>query len=358
MKKILAGILSAAAVLSLQMPAFAIDQGARTYQITNITGNPLNEDGEQFSIGDTAQPGQTVYFTLPVTLADWADSSKDVRISTRKEKNSKLIKSIKVVEKKLTNSSKNTIYVPNQQNPTSNDYAQFYTNQRNSYIALELSEMTGVDEQKIEFSVTFTARKPAVLCYGKRTDTKNDAVTENGVTRYTQFFNGKSGDKLTLTGTLYVGNQEEDGDSASVTVGNRGVTIRPEKNVTNEVVFEGSDTYATLTYKANSNPSKFYAAMSTKWPSSLSSKFRNTDAVIRKFTAAAIPASGRATLALNNPFDSGTDPDDVYIYTADSKGKLRDITRTVTYNEDDDTFELQTRTLTTYILSNERVSTK
>lgn len=163
---------------------------------------------------------------------------------------------------------------------------------------------------------------------------------------------------MTLTGTLYVGNQEEDGDSASVTVGNKGVTIRPEKNVTNEVVFEGSDTYATLTYKANSNPSKFYAAMSTKWPSSLSSKFHNTDAVIRKFTAATIPASGRATLALNNPFDSDIDPDDVYIYTADSKGKLRDITRTVTYNEDDDTFELQTRTLTTYILSNERVSTK
>lgn len=79
----------------------------------------------------------------------------------------------------------------------------------------------------------------------------------------------------------------------SVTVGNKGVTIRPEKNVTNEVVFEGSDTYATLTYKANSNPSKFYAAMSTKWPSSLSSKFHNTDAVIRKFTAATIPASGR-----------------------------------------------------------------
>ena len=80
--------------------------------------------------------------------------------------------------------------------------------------------------------------------------------------------------------------------------------------------------------------------------------------MIRKFTAATIPASGRATLALNNPFDSDIDPDDVYIYTADSKGKLRDITRTVTYNEDDDTFELQTRTLTTYILSNERVSTK
>ena len=65
MKKILAGILSAAAVLSLQMPAFAIDQGARTYQITNITGNPLNEDGGQFSIGDTASRDKRCILPCP-----------------------------------------------------------------------------------------------------------------------------------------------------------------------------------------------------------------------------------------------------------------------------------------------------
>ncbi|MCQ4735623.1 hypothetical protein, partial [Anaerotruncus colihominis] len=98
-----------------------------------------------------------------------------------------------------------------------------------------------------------------MLCYGKRTDTKNDEVTENGVTRYTQFFNGKSGDKLTLTGTLYVGNQEEDGDSASVTVGNKGVTIRPEKNVTN-VFF---DRYETTYFR---NGARRKPASKTKEP--------------------------------------------------------------------------------------------
>ena len=51
------------------------------------------------------------------------------------------------------------------------------------------------------------------------------------------------------------------------------------------------------------------------------------------------------------------DPGDIYIYTADSKGNLKDITRTVYYNSDEDTFELQTRTLTTYILSDKRVKT-
>ena len=51
MKKLLAGILAAAVILPLQMPAFAIDQGARTYQITAVTGDPLNENGEQFSMG-------------------------------------------------------------------------------------------------------------------------------------------------------------------------------------------------------------------------------------------------------------------------------------------------------------------
>jgi len=112
---------------------------------------------------------------------------------------------------------------------------------------------------------------------------------------------------------------------------------------------------ATLTFKANDDPDKFYAKLSTKWTSALLAKFRNTDAVIRAFSPATIDSSSRATLALNNPFDEDVDPEDVYIYALNSKGALVNATTSFTYNEDDDTFEIKTRTLTTYIISDVRV---
>ena len=188
--------------------------------------------------------------------------------------------------------------------------------------------------------------------------TVNDNGTTVNTLKYLRFFDGRQNDKLTLTGNLYVANPQEEGD-ATVEVGSKGVTIKPERNSVNEITFEGADTVATLTFRANNNPRKFLARLTTSWPNAaLSNKFRSTDAVIRKFSPATIDATSRATLSLNNPFAyDDVDPEDVYIYTADSKGNLKDITRTVYYNSDEDAFELQTRTLTTYIISDKRVKT-
>ena len=259
------------------------------------------------------------------------------------------------------------MYKRQQQDPTGKDYAAYKTSERRAYLAVELADTAVPEEVKVQFTATFTAKKPVVLCYGKRKVSEGEfekvqTVNDNGTTvntlKYLRFFDGKQNDKLTLTGNLYVANPQEEGD-ATVEVGSKGVTIKPERNSVNEISFEGEDTVATLTFRANNNPRKFLARLSTSWPTTaLSNKFRNTDAVIRKFSPATIDATSRATLSLNNPFAyDEVDPGDVYIYTADSKGNLKDITRTVYYNADEDAFELQTRTLTTYILSDKRVKT-
>lgn len=370
MKKLLAALLAAVTILSLAAPALAAGPaaGSQSYAIYKVTGNPVDGNGRQFNANDTVSPGQTIYYALPETMAAWVDNASNFRLSTRKTSNGKLIKSIKLVEKKLTGtSSAQTVYLPNQQDPTGKDYAAYKTGERRAYLAVELADTAVPEEVKVQFTATFTAKKPVVLCYGKRKVSEGEfekvqTVNDNGTTvntlKYLRFFDGKQNDKLTLTGNLYVANPQEEGD-ATVEVGSKGVTIKPERNSVNEISFEGADTVATLTFRANNNPRKFLARLTTSWPNAaLSNKFRNTDAVIRKFSPATIDATSRATLSLNNPFAyDEVDPEDVYIYTADSKGNLKDITRSVYYNSDEDAFEVQTRTLTTYILSDKRVKT-
>lgn len=370
MKKLMAALFAAVTIISLAAPALAAGPaaGSQSYAIYKVTGNPIDGNGRQFNANDTVSPGQTIYYALPETMAAWVDSASNFRLSTRKTSNGKLIKSIKLVEKKLTGASgAQTIYIPNQQDPTGKDYAAYKTSERRAYLAVELADTAVPEEAKVQFTATFTAKKPVVLCYGKRKVSEGEfekvqTVNDNGTTvntlKYLRFFDCRQNDKLTLTGNLYVANPQEEGD-ATVEVGSKGVTIKPERNSVNEITFEGADTVATLTFRANNNPRKFLARLTTSWPNAaLSNKFRSTDAVIRKFSPATIDATSRATLSLNNPFAyDDVDPEDVYIYTADSKGNLKDITRTVYYNSDEDAFELQTRTLTTYIISDKRVKT-
>ena len=118
MKKLLAAILAAVTILSLAAPALAAGPaaGSQSYAIYKVTGNPVNGDGRQFNANDTVSPGQTIYYALPETMAAWVDSASNFRLSTRKTSNGKLIKSIKLVEKKLTGTSgASTVYIPNQQ---------------------------------------------------------------------------------------------------------------------------------------------------------------------------------------------------------------------------------------------------
>lgn len=344
MKKVIATILAAAMLLSLSITAFAAQDPVST-NIINVTGNPITEKGVQKKADDTFTPGQTIYYLLPSNIADTLNNTKNARVTVKKIKNSKMIKSVKLVEKKLTTSGQ-AYTVPAFQTKDGKAVAvndSQKATSRNTYIAVELNETTGSDEYKIQFSVTFTAKKAFELKYGTLKD--NDVF----------FTSTGSGDKLVLNATLYVQNDVESGDGGEVTVGTTGKTIKPVGNDYNEITFEAEDTFATLTFKANNNPDKFYAKLSTKWTSTLLAKFKNTDAVIRKFSPATIDCVSRATLALNNPFGEDVDPDDVYIYTADSKNRLKNVTSQFTYNEDDDTFETRTRSLGTYIISDRKV---
>ncbi|RGX54354.1 hypothetical protein DWV16_14360 [Anaerotruncus sp. AF02-27] len=350
MKKLLAAILAGAMLLSLNITAFAATAKTTTVNITNLTGNPVDEDGNPIKYDDSVEPNQTIYFLIPPAAAKQLNDSKITKVSVRKTKNSKLVKSVKLVEKRLTTNSKLVASVPTgtiKENKW--EYSLLPLNKRYSYLAVELNDMTGSDEYKVQMDVTFTGKSSKDANYKEfpLIGAPNDK------------FKFAKGDKLTLSTSFFVANKTESGDDASITVGKKGLTIKPVKNETNEINFENdSDALATLTFKATSNPDKFYAKLSTKWTSDLLAKFKNTDAVIRKFSAATIDSTSRATLALANPFDPDDyDVDRVYIYSVGANNKLTNVTSKFTYNEDDDTFETKTRTLGTWIISDVKIKT-
>ncbi|MEM1484703.1 hypothetical protein V6615_07440 [Oscillospiraceae bacterium PP1C4] len=349
MKKLIAVTLAALMSLSVSVTAFAANPVER--KLTELTSNPISEDGVAYNAGDSVTPNQTIYFLIPNSAAAKLNDSKTTKVSIRKTKNAKLVKSVKLVEKKITTTSGNYIVpVVNTLDPTKKT-DNVPMNQRNTYLAVELNDTTGTDEYKVELAVSFTAKKADVnFTYGNAS-----SVPANANFLATPL---KNGDKLTLNASFYVANKADSGDT-SVTVGNKGMIIKPVKNDINEVIFESDDTLATLTFKANSNPDKFYAKLTTKWTSDLLAKFKNTDAVIRRFTPATIDSSSRAVLMLNNPFDEdAVDTDDVYIYTVDSKGVLTNVTSSFTYDEDEDAFVTKTRTLGTWIISDTKIKLK
>ena len=294
MKKTLSAALAAMLALGAAVPAFAAVQ-TKEMEISSLSGGLVLEDGTQQSLNTSVLPSQTVYFLLPDSIASLVSSNKDYRLSVRKQRNSKLVKSVEIVEKRLT-SSKKTVYLPNVASPANRpgavandpEWAAYSTKDRNTYLAVELNDTTSDQEYKIQLTATFTARKDNVsIYYGNKSIRK----AGSGTPIYTM----NDGDKLALNVSFFVANQVQEGEDSDVTVGKTGKTIKPARNSENTVTFEGEDTLAVLSFKANSNPEKFYAKLTTKWPSGLLSKFQNTDAVVRQFSAATIPASSRAT---------------------------------------------------------------
>lgn len=354
MKKLIAAAMAAVLALGVQVTAFATAVNTKTSDITALTGLPINENGKQVAAaGDSIAPNQKIYYLLPPEAAKYLNDSKAFKLSVRKTTNGKYVNSVKLVEKKLLSSSGTNYYVPAGSGAITTDPATYKTyaaNARNTYLEVDLKDTTSTDEFKVELTASFTARKA------------NAGTGIQYAGGATQFFgNTASGenkinpnDKLNLKISFYMANASDSGDT-TVTVGEKGLIVKPDANSNNEIVFESSDTFATLTFKASDDPKKFYAKLATKWPAALLAKFRNTDAVIRAFSPATVDSSSRATLALNNPFDEDVDPEDVYIYSLNSKGVLVNATSSFTYNDDDDTFETKTRTLTTYIISDVKV---
>lgn len=358
MKKFLSALLVAAiSVVSVSLPTFAaVDE---THEIQTLTGAPIDEQGKQYnSIGDTIAPGQTIYFLLPEQAGNVLSNETNFRVSVKKQQNAKLVSSVKVVDKRMNVSGYYT--VPTKLTSGAVDQTgRIAANGRNKYLAVTLNDTNGTEEYKVELNVTFTVRKSNTAGYSFLSGAP---FNMNGTPLIQAPFMTKpmqaTGDRLTLRAVFYVGNPEGSGDS-SVVVGASGMTIRPYANEQNEIFFESaSEELARLSFKASSNPSKFVAKLSTKWTTALSNQFYNNDAVIRKFSPATVDAISRATLSLTNPFDEDYSISKIYIYSVSSKGTLTNITSQVTYNADENTFELKTRTLGTYVISYGKASPK
>ncbi|MCI8650454.1 MAG: hypothetical protein HFG20_10100 [Anaerotruncus sp.] len=364
MKKIIAGLLASAMALSMSLPAFAAVV-TKEVAIEKVCGRMVFDDGRQLSAkdyGSSVAPDQTIYYAMPRSLTDLLAGSKDYRLNVRKIKNAKMVKSVKIVEKKLAESN-TTIYLPDNANTnvslpatdakakTPNLYDTFNSFNRLTYLAVDLNDMTGSEELKVEIEATITTKKAKELFYG-------DSTLSNSPSDRQKLLEKGVGNKLTLKINLYVANPKDESGDAEIVVGKNGTTVKPLKNEQNIVTFESDGTMAILEFNANSNPEKFYAKLTTKWTSELLRTFRDTDAVIRKFSAATIPATSRAKLMLINPFDPDEiEPESIYIYQVNAKGGLSNVTSSFWYDADEDAFCTRTRTLGTWVLSNERVKT-
>lgn len=345
LKKLFAGLLAATTILAMNVTAFASSSNATVVQNEVFLGTPVNEDGGMYKFDDAIEPNQKIYFYVPEAAEKYLNDSDVAKMSLKKSTNSKLVKSVKIVEKKLFSDAKITSTVLTGYADGKAVYTAVPLNARHTYIEVALNDTTSSEEYKVQFNTTFTSKK--------QFDPAKNSFFLNG----NSFCFDARNKKLQVNFSFYIGNPQIDDTDAQITVGSKGMTIKPVKNDENVITFESdSEEMAKLTFDASSNPDKFYAKLTTKWTSELLAKFKNTDAVIRKFNPAAIDSVGRATLALNNPYDED-DVDSVYIYSVNSSGKLINITSQFSYNSDDETFETKTRTLGTYIISDVKVNT-
>lgn len=372
MKKVqrfMALILSAITLASLLTVPAAAETITPFQYLKTLSGPPIDKDGKQYDAEAAVTPGQTIYFLLPGDAGKMLGNDRNVRMTSRKTNNAKYINRIYLTDRILTSKKDATYTVPN--GLTHKDY---YTtnsvkaNARNTYVAVELKDYTGFDEIRVDFDLNFTVRRDSNTGYGFRYGTGTSTRKPNTASAanvYNPWFieNTRfksSGDRMTLTGQIYVANKSTNGYDTSVTVGGAGKTIKIAPADNNFISFDTNyDTIATLEFVGSSNPEDFIARLSTKWPSDLLSKFRDTDAVIWRFTEASIDCDSRAQLSLRNPFDedSRINPKRVYIYSVDSRGILRDVTRNFIYDSDEDIYTTRTRTLGIYIISDQKVNT-
>ena len=122
-----------------------------------------------------------------------------------------------------------------------------------------------------------------------------------------------------------------------------------------------NNTLATLTFDADSNVSKYYPKMSTKWDNvKYAELFADQDAFVRQWVGTpSISSTSRATLELNVPYideddELTVDEDSIIVYEETADGELVDITAKgkFDWNDDDEfVFTMKTRSLGTYIFA-------
>jgi len=305
MKKVIALVLAVATVASLSVTAFAATVKA------DVTGSSILTDKgvDALDSGDVTAPDKTLYIdlaTIDATGNDYSDSD-DFKFAYKKGDNSGLIKSITLVEKDIMGSDA-----------------------RENLIKIVLNDDMTDKEYKMNPKVTFT-------------DKDNSA------------------NKFEFTIKFWISNDASRTGDQTWTAGTGGFITKPTKNDDNEVIWEDDNKeLAVLTFSADSDVSKYFPKLSTKWDNAeYAAKFADQDAFIFSFVGApSISATSRPVLSLYNPYvdedgEETTAIDEIVIYEV-VDGELVDVTAkfTATTNDDGDSvFTTKTRTLGTYIFA-------
>lgn len=311
MKKLLAVVMAVAMLLSLSVVAFAADGD-------EVATTIYYGKADATATLDTVKPTETVYYRLD--NQDYANGDY-FKFKASKDEGSKMIDSIKLVEKKgadvVTGGSG-----------------------RGWFVAVKMKDNMTDAETKIAFTVTFTAKEKAAE------DLANVAA---------------AGEKHSFSGKFWVSNEGKAGDQDTA-AGTGKVVFKPTKNEDNEYVWEDANkTLATLQLSANDDPGYFYPKMSTKWDNqTYADYFADQDAYLFDWVGnPSIPSTSRATLEIYNPYYDAeedeyyVDNDSIIIYEVAEDGSLVDATAKfdITENDDGDSvFVLKTRTLGTYIV--------
>ena len=158
MKKRIAAVFAALMMtVSGNLTAFAANQTEKDIQV--LGGPPISENGIQYRSDDAVVPNQTVYFLLPDNVGDYLKDEDYFRMTVRKEKNGKLVKSVKLVEKILTKDSKIKYPVKTFKRTSVWDTEEVTGYARNTYIAVDLNELLDDEEYKVSIRLNFTARR-------------------------------------------------------------------------------------------------------------------------------------------------------------------------------------------------------
>lgn len=102
LKRLLALTAALAALTALAAPQVMAETINPAKDLTSLSGAPIDKDGKQYASADaTVTPGQTVYFLLPGSAGKILGNDRNIRLSVRKNRNSKYINRIYLTERYL-----------------------------------------------------------------------------------------------------------------------------------------------------------------------------------------------------------------------------------------------------------------
>lgn len=312
--------------------------------LTNASGVPylLVEGTDKLNAYDGVKSAKTVYVKVNDLLTD----DDYFKLSTKKGENSKYIKAISVVEKRFNN----PLYAVNEDD---RGLQVLGSNQRGTFVKIELVELTTDDEYKITFDFNVKVRKDVTL-----------TGTDSSGTPWSISYEAGDSAKIEDVGPIWLKNTVVSADR-QFRVGEEGMMLQPVENDENEIIwYNANDDLARLTFDADSDVDKFYSRLSTKWDhQDYATYFADQDAFLFDFIGSPkISSTSRGVLELYNPYidedgNETVDPDSIVIYSV-VDGELYDITSSFVYDENDDgymAFTTKTRTLGTYIFAEKPV---